>query len=244
MRIRNYLPLAAAALVGAAVLGTPTRADASFQMKLISSSAGTLTISDGGPGDSLNTLGAGTPDGGIIFMGSWGAYNIQVNTGESKPILGGAANPEMDLNYSITRTAGGAPETLTLEISDTDFTTSPIGMNMLYGGTNGSGVTSSFLAGTGLNNTEFNTGDANGTVGPFGSGAFSGTSGFGVPNNSGNYSLTISVTIVNNGSTGVSSGDANINAVPAPAGLLLAATGLPMLGFGTWIRRRRAAAQA
>jgi len=240
IRFRKLLPLAAV-LVGAAILGAPTQAHATFQMRLTSSSAGVLLISDGGAGDTFNSMGPGVPDGVIVFSGTWGAYNIQVNTGESKPVLGSAASPDVDLSYSVNRTKAGAAETLTIQVSDMDFTTSPEPLSMMYGGTNGPGTTSTNVDGTGLNNVNFNTGDASGTIGPKGPGAFSGTSSFTIPNNSGNpYSLTVGVTLSNNGSTGISSGDAELLvAVPAPAGLVLALTSIPVMGLGAWLRRRR-----
>ena len=178
------------------------------------------------------------------FSAGHGAqYTIQVDTGESKPVLGSAASPDLDLSYSVNRTAAGSPETLTINVSDTDFTNTPTPLNIMYGGTNGPGTSSSSTGGTGLNNMVFNTGDASGSVptsGTFGPGAYSGNGGFTVPNNNGNpYSLTIGVTLNNDGSKGISSGDTELTAAPAPAALVLALTGMPVLGVGAWLRRRR-----
>jgi hypothetical protein len=231
----NALKKLALCLVMAATLfWTPTTAQATFQMQLISSTAGTLTITDNGANDSSPIAGV------ILFSGTWGAYNIQVDTGESKPVLGSAASPDVDLSYSVNRTTAGAAETLTIKVSDMGFTTSPEPLNLMYGGTNGPGTTSSLLAGTGLNNVNFNTGDASGTVGPEPTGAYSGNGGFTVPNNGGQpYSLTLAITLNNNGTAGISSGDGELSAAPAPAGLVLALTGMPVLGLGAWLRRRR-----
>jgi len=238
----NALKKLALCLVAvAALLGLATPAQATFQMRITSSTAGTIVIDDGDTGAAVgHAADISAISGVILFSGSWGAYNIQVNTGESKPVLGSAASPHMDLSYSVNRTIAGAAETLSIEISDMGFTSSPTSLNMLYGGTNGAGTTSTYLAGTGLNNALYNTGDASGTIGPEPTGAYSGTGSFAVPNNSGNpYSLTLKVTINNNGSAGISSGDAELNPAPAPAGLVLALTGLPVLGIGAWLRRRR-----
>lgn len=234
--MRKFFIAAAVAVIS--LVGMSSSAQAAFQMQIISSSAGTTTITDGGFNDSNTNTGA------ITFVGSVGAYDIQVNTGLSKPVLGSAASPQLDLNYIVNRLTAGAAETLTIKISDTGFTTSPAPLNLFVGGTNGPGTTSAFIAGTGLNNVVFNTADASTTVptsGTFASGgAFSGAGVFTVPANGGNpYSLTVGVTLKNDGSAGASSADAHLTPVPAPAGLVIALTGMPVLGLGAWIRRRR-----
>lgn len=238
--MRKFFIAAAVAVI--ALFGLTSSAQAGFEMQIISSTAGTKTITDGGVGDANVAV-----PGEIIFIGSWGGFDLQVNTGDSKPVIGSAAAPQLDLSYKVTRTTAGAAETLTIQISDTDFTASPMPMNLNYGGTNGPGTTSSAVGGTGLSNALYNTGDASTTVptsGTFGaSAAFSGSGTFTVPNNGGsNYSLTVAVTLTNDGSAGVSSGDAHLTSAPAPAGLVLALTGMPALGLGAWVRRRRVAA--
>jgi hypothetical protein len=241
-RFRTLLPLVAALVCGV-ILGAPSQAHATFEMKITSSLGGSVIIDDGDDGSAAgHAKDLNSAAGVITFIGGIGGFTIQVNTGESKPVLGSAAAPQMDLNYDVTKTGLGA-ETLTIQISDTDFTTSPLPMVMTWGGTNGAGTNSTMFAGTGLNNALYNISDASGSLGPFGSGAFSGTGGFTIPNNSGNkYSLTDGVTInavAYQGSSNVYSGDANINGAPAPAGIVLLLTGMPVLGVGAWLRRRR-----
>jgi hypothetical protein len=75
---------------------------------------GTVTIVDGGPLDS-------SPDAGVVtYNGSVGAnWTLNVTTGMSKPLLGSARQPWMDLN-SVNATSKGAG-TMTIKFSDNGF---------------------------------------------------------------------------------------------------------------------------
>ena len=115
----------------------------------------TTTIMDNGPGDINPLVGA------IAWNGVIGVWDINLDQGLTKPIMGSATNPAMDLSFSAHSTAGG---TLQLLFVDSGFTFSGVGTEGI-GGTAGHTV-DSFV-------------NINGTHvihnGPFGPGAFSGT---------------------------------------------------------------------
>jgi len=232
-RFRKYLPGVVAALVGAAMLAAPNQAQAVFQMRISSTVAGpggTLLITDGGVGD-VNPLA-----GAITFVGSIGNFSLTVNTGETKPFIGSATTPHMDLNFQAN-SAGS--DTLTIEISDQGFLTSPLPMNTSIGGTL-SGAIASVKAEATFDNTNTLFG---GTAPPgysqtFTSSPISGVGGFTITGGT-PYSLTQRIIITATGQGGLTSGDFELQAAPAPAGLVLALTGMPVLGLGAWLRRRR-----
>src|SRR5262245_55288900 len=73
--------------------------------------AGTLTS-----GGLLTTAADGNPAvGAVSFSGPVGVFDINVDTGLSKPILGPAV---IDLNFTTHSTTGG---TLLMALTDTDF---------------------------------------------------------------------------------------------------------------------------
>ena len=89
-----------------------------------------LELSDGihAPQFVIDTDG----DGAVTFSGSIGPFSFNVATGVSKPILGTALNPVLDLNSVDVTSGQGGGGTLTLELTDTDFV--------------GNGVTAQFLS--------------------------------------------------------------------------------------------------
>ena len=115
----------------------------------------TTTIMDNGPGDINPLVGA------IAWNGVIGVWDINLDQGLTKPIMGDATHPAMDLSFSAHSSAGG---TLQLLFVDSGFTFSG-------GGTEGIGGTAGHTVDSFIN--------INGTHvihnGPFGPGAFSGT---------------------------------------------------------------------
>jgi hypothetical protein len=233
IRFRNFLPLAAI-LVGAAVLGAPARARATFEMHLHSAATGAdVVITDNGAGDLNPALGV------ITFSGAVGNFAINVNTGESKPVLGSATAPQMDLNFLATKLVGSPADTLTVEISDQGFLTSPLSVGGQVGGTFSGSVTGvTALDAFDNGNTLFGTAGGSKTA-TFTSSPFSGTLPILPVTGATPYSLTERVVITAGAGAGTTSGDFEINSVPAPAGLVLALAALPVLGLGAWVRRRR-----
>src|SRR5579862_7501392 len=77
-----------------------------------------LTVSDGTTTDTVNDL---SNSGGATFMGAIGAFNFNVVTGTSMPLIGSAALPTLDLNSIDITSRGGSGGTLTFKLTDTDY---------------------------------------------------------------------------------------------------------------------------
>jgi len=199
-------------------------------LSLADNMGNSASVTDQGAGDVNLAVGAAT------FVGSVGNFVINVTTGLSKPILGSATLPDIDLSsVDVTSTAGG---TLTLEVTDTDF----IGNGGLadfvsaIGGTQGAGGSLSYKTFADCSNTAFGTGIALQSQSFSGGGAFSGSTTSPTALCSGDYSLTELVSLALPGGFNTTSFDANL-AVPEPATLALFGAGL--LAIPLFSRRKR-----
>jgi len=126
-RKRRILPLAAV-LLGIAMLGVPTQAQAAFTMTLADSDGNTLLIND----NNL-PLGSGSDIsvqlGRIIYDGSLGSFNIQTSTGTSNA-PGSSSLAQLTINNLSISTAGfTGDKTVTVTLQDTGFT-NPLGPNL------------------------------------------------------------------------------------------------------------------
>lgn len=192
--------------------------------------ASVVTIVDGGAGD-LSPF-----SGHVASVGAVGSF-VHLTGGLSKPQTGSSTNPDIDLNSQIFSTALGG--TLTIELTDTDFTSPSSFVNLLsaIGGTTQGVVAWAVYADS--SNTAFGQGTLiySGTSAP-GSPAsplsFAGpSSNFLFGPTSGPYSLTQVVTITHQGAA---TSSFNINTVgsplplPEPNPLALISLGLFILG--------------
>jgi len=214
--------LMAAIVAGIATLAEPSTSEGAFKLRLSDDGGATwTTITDGGAGDDSGVAGV------IQFSGDIGNWVVNVTTGLSKPLLDPGS---MDLN-SVNVSSSGGPATLTIELTDTDFVGPSPGQIFAVGGTANGSV--SFEAGGTNSNTEFDLTNSTGVL-AFGSGAFSTESTI-VSGSADPYSLTIRTIISHGSGTNSTSFNAELSPVPAPAGLILAATALPFIGL---LRRR------
>lgn len=195
-----------------------------------------VIVQDNSAGDSIGMTGA------INFATSAFGYTLLVNTAQSKPVIGSAAAPQLDLSYAITSTASSVGNVF-LYASDTDFTTS--GSFLLsVGGTNSGGSgTGTARAWGGTSNTEFQFSGANllGTLalsGPIYSGTVAGPFSSSVNP----YSLTIGV-MISRSTSGTSTGDLNlqVSTIPEPETYAILLAGLGLLGFVARRRKQKAA---
>lgn len=189
----------------------------------------TMTIDDGPGGAATVVITDGDGDGVINFNGAVGIWNIVVNTGLSKPALGSATAPHMDLTYTAVSSAAG---TLKITLTDDGFTYSG-GLVDSWGGT-----TSSVGGPNSSQNNVLVNGQSVTGAGPFGNGSFSSTTLATVSlRPADTLSLVVALTHANAGN---SSGDKDVHTVPdGGMTLMLLGSGFTALGiFGRSIRRK------
>jgi hypothetical protein len=216
-------PLFAVSAAVALMLGTTETSHASL----------ILSLSDG-----TTTSTVSSTSGIAWFFGGIGAFAANVTTGVSKPLVGSAFQPVLDLN-SIDVTAGSGG-TLTIELTDTDF----IGNGGLAQFLNTVGGT--FSAGSGTFSTFLDCGNT-----PFGQSTLltsqtvsgnpaTGTASTYATTCNGQYSLT-QVAVLTLPGNAIYSGDSDL-IVTEPTTTILFGVGL--IGLGLALRRKSAGAAA
>jgi hypothetical protein len=238
MRFRNLLPLVA--LAGVALLGAPTRAHAIFQVR-VTTLSGTQTITDGGVGDL-----DGLVNNSITVNYADASYHL-VGTISFTNAPGTATKAILDVSYNVNTNGGELGGAASLEASATGFTQPNSNPETMTFALNGNGSGTGTLSGQ---SWVVQNGAVFAESGPFTvseppsgppfnvNGAYGGTGSVSY-NGATPYTLTekLSFSLSPNSNT---SGDGQITiTTPAPAGVVLALTGLPCCGIGAWIRRRR-----
>jgi hypothetical protein len=176
----------------------------------------TIVVTDNGAGD-INPLA-----GAVTFNGPLGTnFILNVSTGLTKPLVGSASSPSIDLNSIDLATGAG---TLTITFSETGFTAFPGILTGRIGGTVGDGGS--------LTNVVMQNALNLVTNGPFGPGEFSGHNSAalidGAP-----YSLTQTAILTFGEGGGMTSFDAAANVVPTPdGGTTLTMLGISLLAVG------------
>jgi hypothetical protein len=194
-----------------------------------------LVIQDNAAGDTIASLGA------ISFSTSAFGYSLLVNTSQSKPMLGSATAPQLDLTFSVTN--NGAAGNVFLYASDTDFVLAGGTFMVSLGGTNsGNSGSVQGRAWGGSTNTEFQFSGANllASIGPLTTNSFAGSAtGLFAPT-ANPYSLTIGTT-VSRAAAGTSTGDLNlqISPIPEPSTWALLLMGPALMAFVVRRRTRR-----
>lgn len=230
----------------AAVLGLSAPASAILLLVVDDSATVPLdiVIQDGLGGDSSATPGV------ITFIGGTPTWTVNVTTSISKPAIGSALAPQMDLN-SVNVHAGAA-STLTMWTVDDTFGPLPLGGTSLaaIGGT--LAATAGLTYGAWVDPTNPLVGPpaaGSGAVpplgtaiplltpGPFGPVAFSGSAAGVVPAMA-VYNMGLFVSISNGAGPGTNSFNANVEIAPVPEPGTLALFGLGLVGLGGVLRKR------
>ena len=220
-------------LAGTVALVTAAFAPSAYAIPQLQISDGstTITVTDQSLGDNDANPGS------IVFFGSIGAFTINVTTGITKPVLGSATQPILDLN-SINVTGTGAA-TLTITFSETDFLSTGSGVNFItsVGGVSDSAGSVSFDYFASATNSLFATDMTINTTGAL-TGPFA-YSSLGSAALTGLYSLTTIATIVHTGAGQNSSFNSEFESV-TPVIEIPEAPFAPSLLIGTLLLAGRA----
>ena len=189
----------------------------------------TISIVDNGPNDLGQKLGVIIYTGGLPNNGSGpSGWILNITAGVTKPEYGSAQDPKMDLMTGSLSTSGGG--TLNISFSENDFDpSSPSNLSLnIHASTTGSMEAVAYFD----PNNQLFQGTMLAAIGPFGPGAFVGSTSGDLSGITGPYSLTEDVHIVHLG-PGITVFDENLRVVPEPASLIVFTLGL--LGIG-WFR--------
>jgi hypothetical protein len=190
-----------------------------------------LIVVDNGAADTIPLVGAAS------MAASAFGYELVVNTSQSKPVLGSATTPQLDLTFTAT-TKDSILRTIYLYVSDTDFLSSGA-YTLSVGGTNSGGsgsVTGEAYGGT--NNAALSFANLIGTVGPESGLSYSATSTGSFTASTSPYSLVLGAAITRS-TAGTSTGDLNLQVGPVPEPATWAMMLFGFTGIGVAMRRRR-----
>jgi hypothetical protein len=185
-----------------------------------------IDIADGSVVPGAVDAAGGT--GQVAWLGAIGNWTFNIHAGTTYPIIGTLANPQMDLTFNATSNGSGG--TLSVYFSADGFGPTQGSAFAAIGGTAAGGGTVDYNTYGGTNNTLFSTSNLLTDQGPFGAGAFSGSTGGGLVNNNGPYSLTQLITITHSAG-GITTGNAFLHVPDSGSTLLLLGAGLTALGL-------------
>lgn len=222
--MKSFVKFLAVAAGVAGLVGTASAVPTLY----LSDGVTSVTVADGGPLDSNPAAGVVTYNGAVGIN-----WTLNVTTGLSKPDLGSARQPWMDMN-SVNATSRGAGN-LTLKFSDDFFGPTSGKLVSKLGGTTVGSVNVKTYADAA--NTIFGQGTLLTSQGAFGPGAFANKQSLAF-NGSIPYSLTEVATITHT-KRGVTSFNEELR-VP-DAGLTIALLGSSLLGLAAFSRSRKTA---
>ena len=216
--------------VAALALAAAPSARANAELEFISGASSVIVV-DNGSGDS-------NPTTGIIDVTNLTVGTFDVSVGADAityPILGTLTEPELDISSLDVSSGTGSLEIL---FSDTGFGPTTGAITSAIGGTvNSSGGSISYATYYSTANTLFGQTTELSALGPYGSGAFSGSAVSSLVSLGSPYSLTQVITITHSAG-GASSFDASLVTVP-DGGWTVALLGVTLGGL-EMLRRKMA----
>lgn len=239
-KTKRYLPLVAA-VVMALVFAFSSSANALQLWIEDLDNHVSVIVDDNGVGDTRPALGV------VSWSGLVGNFDTVVSTGVSKPMMGSATSPAMDLNtVEVTSTKAG---NIRIRITDTDF--GPVGsgatiefISMIHGNyapLNASGIVA-FDAYYDADNDPYGIGSnptapvSVASLGPYTLGGFGEVVTNNGPNPGAPFSLTLDLYVRHGSGNMTTSMNSNTAATPEPGTILL--LGMGLLGLGVIGRKK------
>lgn len=192
----------------------------------LSDGGSTVTVTDEGVGDTSPGVGV------ITYNGPVGTnWTVNVTTGLTKPLLGSATSPELDLNSSNLSSLGAGIMTIDLIEDGFSFPTGGVLQSLIGGTTDGTVqlVQSMFTPPPPTGGPAVTLVSVETLL--LGPGAFASTQYASVPANLGTFSLKEHVVITHTGAGQNSSFDAESSVVPVPGAVILGILGLGAAGI-------------
>jgi hypothetical protein len=191
-----------------------------------------IIVTDNAAGDTIPGSGA------INFSVAAFGYSLLVNTSQSKPMIGSATLPQLDLTFTATGTG-----TVFLYVGDTDFLNAQSFILSLAETSSGGSGSVTGRAWGGSTNNPLTFSPLIASIGPLTGAAASGeVSGSFTPTVN-PYSLGLGVQITRT-TAGTTTGDLNFAAVPVPEPATWAMMLVGFGGLGALVRRKRRDAAA
>jgi hypothetical protein len=193
--------------------------------------ADTVTVSDNGTGDLSKSLGA------ILWIGKVGSWSLNFDLGLSKPVIGTATHPEMDLAIASASSTGAG--TLTITLSDTSFTALPKKTGVVDFSMGGTTTT---VGGNTTKDTITGSASVNGTpvagLGPLNGSSWSNSVLSSSTQFGSTFGLSETVVITHTTGKNVTAGDIELSVQPVPEPTSIIAGCLLLLPFG-WSALRK-----
>ncbi len=252
----KFLPFLAAMLTGVVMVGASQQARADFIIRATDLDSTNAVVAD----VTTTGLSAANGSGSLVFANAVGNFTITLVTNIATTGTGFTAASQT-VNITYTGPTGASSDTLIIEVLGNDFSnpTSPPNASITSNAspsTDGLEVSSVTMTSGVLSGTVTALGAAGTTLGgQFGETTGTGTMGaassvlmpnpvtgasFPIPSSPFSFYQTYTFSGFNSTNEAGSLSAGSTVSSPAPAALVLAAAGLPMLGGYGWLRRRKA----